>query len=170
MYATLFPAWFGFYYLGIRVRNCDQKVECNKFVLFISLFINIVEAMAFRDLGYSINFYVSQVTAGSFFYSVCMIGIILRANKSRNNSERTDTTLFRIFSKIGDCSYGIFYIHMALLKLVSLFITKIGGSIADLSSCLVLFLTTTAMCFFIVSLIQKTFTNHRKFLKIIGFI
>ena len=170
LYATLFPAWFGFYYLGLRVRNYNQNLECSVFVFAISLFINIAEAIAFRDFGFSVNFYVSQITAGSFFYSACMIGLILKANQARINPEQNDTTLFRIFAKIGDCSYGIFYIHMIVLKLVSLFITKIGGSISDLSSCLVLFLITAAVCFFIVSVTQRIFVNHRKFLRIIGFI
>lgn len=65
LYETLFPAWFGFYYLGIHVR-CGWKLKCNGYAAVGSLALSLVEAIGLRAVGFDIGFYTSQITVGSF--------------------------------------------------------------------------------------------------------
>lgn len=63
LYETLFPAWFGFYYLGINVR-CGLKLKCNRWKVLTAWAVSCVEALALRELGMSVGFYTSQITFG----------------------------------------------------------------------------------------------------------
>lgn len=59
LYETLFPAWFGFYYLGINIR-CGLKLKCSGWKVLIAWVISCVEALALRKLGMSVGFYVKD--------------------------------------------------------------------------------------------------------------
>lgn len=50
LYETLFPAWFGFYYLGIQVR-CGMRVNSNRYVVAGALLSSCVEAIGLRAAG-----------------------------------------------------------------------------------------------------------------------
>lgn len=75
-----------------------------------------MEAFGLRDLGMNMSFYTSQITIGSFLYSVALIGWMLKREKIGYFCKN------RILSGIGDCSYGIFYIHMAVLMVIGRFV------------------------------------------------
>lgn len=114
LYETFFPAWFGFYYLGIYVR-CGQKFRCNEVAVVGAFILSCIEALGLRKVGLDIGFYTSQITIGSFLYSVAVIGWLLK--KSEENSGHN-----RLLAMVGDCSYGIFYIHMAVIMIIGRFI------------------------------------------------
>lgn len=158
LYETLFPAWFGFYYLGIQVR-CGWKLKGNGYVVAAALLLSCVEAVGLRAAGLDIGFYVSQITVGSFLYSVTIIGWLLK--KSENNRRGC-----RLLSKIGDCSYGIFYIHMAVLMIV--------GRIIECENWYAYwalrFVLTSFISYIVVHLAQMTLKNHKKLLRYIGFV
>ena len=158
LYETLFPAWFGFYYLGIQVR-CGMKVNSNRYMVAGTLLLSCVEAVGLRAAGFDIGFYTSQITVGSFLYSVVMIGWFLRKGE---NSRRG----CRLLSKIGDCSYGIFYIHMAVLMIVGGF-RKCGNWYVYW---ILRFALTAAISYIIVHIAQIVLKNHKKLLRYIGFV
>lgn len=158
LYETLFPAWFGFYYLGIQVR-CGWKLKGNGYAVAATLLLSCVEAVGLRAAEFDIGFYTSQITAGSFLYSVAMIGWFLKKNE---NSCRG----CRLLSKIGDCSYGIFYIHMAVLMLVGRII-KCENWYAYW---VLRFVLTSFISYIVVRLTQMTLKNHKKLLRDIGFV
>ena len=158
LYETLFPAWFGFYYLGIQV-HCGWKLKGNGYAVAATLLLSCVEAVRLRAAGLDIGFYTSQITAGSFLYAVAMIGWFL---KKSENSRRG----CRLLSKIGDCSYGIFYIHMAVLMLVGRII-KCGNWYAYW---ILRFVLTAAISYIIVYIAQMVLKNHKKLLRYIGFV
>ena len=112
LYETLFPAWFGFYYLGIQVR-CGWK----------------------------------------------LIGWLLKKNES-------NCSICRLLSKIGDCSYGIFYIHMAVLMIV--------GRIIECENWYAYwalrFVLTSFIRYIVVHLAQMALRNNKKLLRYIGFV
>lgn len=114
LYETLFPAWFGFYNLEIHAR-CGCKLKCNGYAAAGALALSCVEAVGFRTVGLDIGFYTSQITVVSFLYSVTIIGWFLKKIENDHGD-------YKLLSKIGDCSYGIFYIHMAVLTIVGGFI------------------------------------------------
>lgn len=158
LYETLFPAWFGFYYLGIYVR-CGWKLKCNGYAVAGALALSCVEAVGLRAVGFDIGFYTSQITVGSFLYSVTIIGWLLKKNENNRSG-------CRLLSKIGDCSYGIFYIHMAVLMIV--------GRIIECENWYAYwalrFVLTSFISYIVVHLAQMTLKNHKKLLRYIGFV
>ena len=158
LYETLFPAWFGFYYLGIQVR-CGWKLKGNRYVVIAALLLSCVEAIGLRAAGLDIGFYISQITVGSFLYSVAMIGWLLKKSKINHRS-------CRLLSKIGDCSYGIFYLHMAALMIVGRII-KCENWYAYW---VLRFILTAAVSYIIVHIGQVVLKNHKKLLRYIGFV
>lgn len=158
LYETLFPAWFGFYYLGIQV-HCEKKVNSNGYVVAGTLLLSCIEAIGLRAAGFDIGFYISQITVGSFLYSVAMIGWLLK--KSENNHGD-----YNLLTKIGDCSYGIFYIHMAVLMIVSRFI-KCENWYAYW---ILRFVLTAAISYIMVYIGQIVLKKHKKLLRYIGFV
>mgnify|MGYP007064496691 FL=1 len=110
-------------------------------------------------LGLDIGFYTSQITAGSFLYSFAMIGWLLKKNES-------NCSICRLLSKIGDCSYGIFYIHMAVLMIVGRIIQSENWYIYWILR----FMLTTSISYIIVHIGQMVLKSHKKLLRYIGFI
>ena len=96
---------------------------------------------------------------GSFLYSVAMIGWLLK--KSENNHRD-----YNLLTKIGDCSYGIFYIHMAVLMIVSRFI-KCENWYAYW---ILRFVLTAAISYIMVYIGQIVLKKHKKLLRYIGFV
>lgn len=158
LYETLFPAWFVFYYLGIHVR-CGWKLKCNGYAAAGALALSCVEAVGLRAVGFDIGFYTSQITVGSFLYSVTIIGWLLKKNENNRSG-------CHLLSKIGDCSYGIFYIHMAVLMIV--------GRIIECENWYAYwtlrFVLTSFISYIVVHLAQMTLKNHKKLLRYIGFV
>lgn len=111
------------------------------------------------DIGMSIGFYTSQITFGSFLYSVAVIGWILKQSDTQHGSAK-------ILGKIGDCSYGIFYVHMAVLTVVGKFIQN-GDWYLYWS---LRFMLTSIISFVIILARQKILKNQKKLLRFIGFI
>ena len=111
------------------------------------------------DYGLDIGFYTSQITVGLFLYSAAMIGCFLR--KSENSRRGC-----RLLSKIGDCSYGIFYIHMAVLMIAGWFIKCENWYVYWIFR----FALTAAISYIIVHIAQIVLKNHKKLLRYIGFV
>lgn len=158
LYETLFPAWFGFYYLGINIR-CGLKLKCSGWKVLIAWVISCVEALALRKLGMSVGFYTSQLTIGSFLYSVAVIGWILKETEKQAESAK-------LLGRIGDCSYGIFYVHMAVLTVVGKFIQNSDWYLYWSLR----FAMTSIISFAIILAWQKLLKNKKKILGFMGFI
>lgn len=158
LYETLFPAWFGFYYLGINIR-CGLKLKCSRWKVLIAWAGSCVEAFALRKLGMSVGFYTSQITFGSFLYSVAIIGWMLKQSDIQHGDAK-------LLGRIGDCSYGIFYVHMAVLTVVGKFIQNSDWYLYWSLR----FAMTSIISFAIILAGQKLLKNKKKILEFIGFI
>lgn len=158
LYETLFPAWFGFYYLGIQVR-CGLKFKYNGYIVIVAWLMSCVEALILRKFGGSIGFCTSQITMGSFLYSGAMLGWILKRAEEGVNSNK-------LLAKVGDCSYGIFYIHMAILMVVGKFINCDNWY----SYWILRFVVTSVISFGIVYISQILLKKYNKLLKYFGFV
>lgn len=158
LYETLFPAWFGFYYLGITVR-CGLKLKCSGWEVLIAWAISCVEALTLKKLGMSVGFYTSQITIGSFLYSVAVIRWMLKESEKQAGSAK-------LLVRIGDCSYGIFYVHMAVLTVVGKFIQSSDWYLYWSLQ----FVLTSIISFAIILGGQKILKNQKKLLQFIGFI
>ena len=112
LYETLFPAWFLFYYLGIQIRS-GMKWHCNGIAVILAFLISCAEAFLLWITGAELSFYISQITFGSFLYSVIFIGWLFKLyNKHKDKN-------YHLLEQFGNCSYGVFYIHMFILMVVS---------------------------------------------------
>ena len=158
LYETLFPAWFGFYYLGINVR-CGLKLKCSGGKVLIAGAISCVEVLALRKLGMSVGFYTSQITVGSFLYSIAVIGWILKQSDTQGGNTKR-------LGRIGDCSYGIFYVHMAVLTVIGKFIQS-GDWYLYWG---LRFAMTSIISFTIILAGQKILKKQKKLLRFIGLI
>lgn len=153
LYETLFPAWLGFYYLGVNVR-CGLKLKHSGWKVLIAWVISCVEAFTLRKLGMGVKFYTSQITIGSFLFSVAIIGWILNQG------------IMKMLGRIGDCSYGIFYVHMAVLTLVGRFVQSSNWYLYWSLR----FVLTSMTSFAIVLVGQKVLKNKKRILRFIGFV
>lgn len=133
-----------------------------KWILAIMFLLSCFEALFLRHYGMSQGFYTSQITAGSFLYTGAFIGVLLQ-EESRGDRKES------ILSRIGDCSYGIFYIHMIILMLVGKFV----GRVSWMDSNWILywgmrFMLTSVISFAVIEIGQKCM--GKKMLKWIGFV
>ena len=61
--------------------RCGWKLKCNGYAVAGALALSCVEAVGLRAVGFDIGFYTSQITVGSFLYSVTIIGWLLKKNE-----------------------------------------------------------------------------------------
>lgn len=156
LYETFFLAWFGFYYLGIRVR-CGRKLKGSWLMICLTFLFSCAEAFLLRYCGMSRSFYISQITVGSFLFTYALIVVLVQEQNSRES----------ILSRIGDCSYGIFYIHMFVLMVVD---KIVGKQSSWLAYCGIRFVLTAAISFLIVRVTQLLLKKHKSVLGWFGFI
>ena len=139
--------------------RCGWNLKGNGYVVAAALLLSCVEAIGLRAAGLDIGFYISQITVGSFLYSVAMIGWFLKQSEKGHGG-------CNLLKKIGDCSYGIFYIHMAVLMIVSRII-KCENWYAYW---VLRFVLTSFISYIVVRLAQVVLKNHKKLLRYIGFV
>lgn len=113
---TLFPAWFIFYYIGMSLRVKGMpKIQIKKpvfwsgcFVL-VALGLSLLECFLFQQFHISSLFAVSQIKISSFLYALSVICFLFAIKPYK--------TIFsnKLLIYLGNCSFGIFYIHMVML-------------------------------------------------------
>ena len=114
-----------------------------------------MDLIILRAAGFDIGFYTSQITAGSFLYSVAMIDWFLKKSENCHGDGN-------LLTKIGDCSYG----NMAVLMLVGRII-KYENWYAYWG---LRFVLTSFISYIVVRLAQMILKNHKKLLRDIGFV
>lgn len=125
LYETVFPAWFIFFYLGLNItinRSLWEKTikKYGKIYFIIgALFLSLIEAELLLLIGCNSGFASSQIKFSSYFYAASLI-LFLNQRKERFANGR------KLLKKIGDYSYGIFYIHCFVLMVIEKFLCKIG--------------------------------------------
>ncbi|MBU3142613.1 acyltransferase [Clostridium sp. CF012] len=126
LYGTLFPAWLIFYYLGlyIKIKGYPITIKVKPvgkaliIVLGVSLF-SIIECYLMIYLGFEDGFASSQIKISSFLYSISIINLILVLKDNHHK------TMQNAIVKIGNYSYGIFYVHCFWLLIINVVIVKI---------------------------------------------
>ncbi len=114
LYETFFPAWFLFYYLGLwlKARGLPQWIRNLGRIRFVgvALIFSLGEAVILISIGCSTAVAVSQIKVSSFLFAIC----VLMWLKNQEGLRKANNLLVNI----GDCSYGIFYVHCFVLLLV----------------------------------------------------
>lgn len=157
LFGTLFPCWFIFYYLGLRLK-CGMKFTVKPFIVLLTLILSILESLFFYHKGID-NLQITQVMFGSQSYSICVIGMLMRYKDTvcHNN----------IFIALGNLSYGIYYIHIFILMFINKFISMLNINNWYLTW-IIRYTLVLSISAIIVIVVQQTFNNNKTFLKQIG--
>lgn len=119
-YETVFPTWFIFYYLGLYIkvkgpviRKKQSSITGALLIVLGALVFSIMECYLMLYLGFPVGFASSQIKVSSFLYSISLINLIFVV-KGQHVKIREG-----IVTKLGNYSYGIFYIHCFWLLILS---------------------------------------------------
>ncbi len=118
-YATVFMAWFVFYFMGLCFRMNRESAEriSHKFgklrYVFAALFLSIAEAFIITHFGLGAAFGCSQLKFTGFLYSMWLY-------HKRNVRVDCDASITHVVKYIGDVSYGIFYLHCFVISILNM--------------------------------------------------
>lgn len=110
-YSVFFCSWCIFYYLGIFVFQKKYK-KCigNPYVLLlVAGLLSVLEGILLYKVTGLYGFATSQIRFSSMFLSLAVINIIIGKIESNKSG---------VLVKVGDISFGIFFIHMIPLTLI----------------------------------------------------
>jgi len=135
-YQALFPAWFGFYYVGLWIKIKGFKPSFRKqkligsiILCLAALLFSIIEGFGLLALDFPEGFAVSQIKISSFLYVFAIINLLFTI---KSYAEKIRMTPLKV---LGDNSYGIYYVHMVWM-IIS---TKVLSSISVFNDCLPLY-------------------------------
>ena len=158
-YGTVFPAWFLFYILGMDARvGMFKKMRVKGWMIFLSLAACFIECYALMNIGCSSSFACSQIRFTPFIYTT-LIALWL--------SQNVKDVKENILSKIGDCSFGIYFSHILFLWVVSKGLSVLGANVW-IVKWMLCFVLTVISSFAFVWFVRKVFEG-KKILRYIGF-
>lgn len=118
--------WFTYYYLGYLLGNNIIKIRKSTSQLFaiwaVSIVLQILEGFWYYSMGD--NNCGTQVKLSAIFSGAIFV---LLAYKYIESSRKM-TYKFKILHLLGDCSFGIFFSHLAImaeLKMIPLYMTAV---------------------------------------------
>lgn len=117
-YDSFFPAWFSFYYLGCYMKYNKPKLNSLYLIIgvLVMLIISMWESKLIIYLTNNFHFACSQLKLSSFGYSVLFCLLLLSLHSMTNRKT--------FLSRIGDYSFGIYFMHIFILfsmnKIVSM--------------------------------------------------
>lgn len=119
-YEAVFPAWFVFYYLGLYikikvpgVRKKQRSIAKALHIVLGALILSIIECYLMLYLEFPVGFASSQIKVSSFVYSLSIINLIFVLKENHIKTKEC------IVTRLGNYSYGIFYVHCFWLLIIS---------------------------------------------------
>ena len=171
LYAAVFPAWFGFYWLGIYIR-CNEKQLSGLIsklgkvsYLILALFLSAIESMLWIQANLGVKFALNQVRYTSFLCAAILIFIFIK-KQPLSVKKRSGIHSFLIY--IGDISYGIFYVHILWVRFVEKILsgTQIVNNFWEYW--ILTFIGTVWFSILFVSAIKFIFRRNQKILLFLG--
>ncbi len=158
----LFPAWLLFYYLGIYAKDKNLKylIKPKYLPILITLFLSAAEAFLLNSIFKNYNISVAQLQISNIVYSLAVANLVLHLINSEKH-------YFEIITKIGDYSYGIYYMHMLVIAVISKLLSIISQNINILLYQTVTVSITIFICFTAIKISNRFLPE--KLNKIIGF-
>jgi len=158
---TFFPftSWILFYYFGLLIRNLNISYDFFKSKLkliipiyVISISFSIVEGILIYNNLKLFDLAISQLKITSIITSFALILLTLSLKNSFTISSHN------ILSKIGDYSFGIFFIHSIFIMLFNtLNVSKYINS--QIIFTFIMFCIVSFLSFIIIALCRKTIGN-----------
>ena len=151
-----FYSWVIFYAFGLWIGNNGGRIplsQTRRFLilpaLLMALLLSMLEEIVLLSQYDNLNFAISPLKYSSFLYSGCIVLGFLAVREHIKYWPK-------ILVAVGRCSYGIYLIHIFILKRVIEIIQKIGliWSFPPLGQ-LVIVLATLSVCFILISIARK---------------
>ena len=108
--------WFTYYYLGLFIRNTPGKKKAKNIKILIVLYIASLalqfgEGVIWNSVGNE-TLAITQLRISSFLSCMVfsVIGYHIIVSLSYHNNA------FKFMKSLGDCSYGIYLIHMVIIR------------------------------------------------------
>ncbi|NMC27484.1 MAG: hypothetical protein GYA42_04980, partial [Syntrophomonadaceae bacterium] len=120
LYITLFPAWLIFYYAGLKLRSfkMEARPKSSGSDLFnagllaaAALLLSCIECYYLLAVGQCTVLAVSQVKVSSFLYAAAVIHYFFVIRRYNPGAPP-------LLVKLGDYSFGIFFIHPFFLIVI----------------------------------------------------
>ena len=165
LYGTFFPAWLFFYILGMDTRTGKLNnvvMRAMPYWVAVTFVIALMEAFVLRKLGCSISFASSQIKFSTFAYTGTIILLLLKNQKKEEKGIIGD-----VIGKVGDCSYGIFFLHMMVMYIVAKILRILDSELVWVVEWLMDFIFTAVVSYILVSYARKRIRS-RNILKAIG--
>lgn len=178
LFGKIFPAWFIFYVFGMDCREGKFNNLANKInVWFVALAfaLSLGESFLLLNVGCSYQFAQTQVRVGNFVLvmviALFLVKIYNRKTCTTEQNPEEEIHKPNILAVVGDCSYGIFFSHMLVLRCVKKLMSYMPFSDIWLPYFLCCFIVTAILSFLFVWLVRKFLIklNAKKLLMIIGF-
>lgn len=175
LYETFFPAWFCFYYLGLRIKAdpaCVRRVKTaqryfgNPIAVLTALGIAIAEAFLLLGLGCSNDLITSQIKFGTFLYTFMLILWVRQIHaKATRNAEKLG-----FLKRLGDDSYGIYYIHWFFLIFIQKLFDILGISKMWLLHYILTWILLVGISFSVVHFVSHIFAKNKFGLQLLSWI
>lgn len=154
--SLFFPTWILFYYMGLVFKNTNKSLNIKKIsTLTIIMFIlSICEGVIWLKLGYT-SVAVSTAKISSLFFGFYFIEFLIYFKDSLNN---------KLLKFIGDNSFGIYLIHMFILRVIN---SHISFNIELIN--ITFYLVSTLVISLLIIFIVKKVIGDKYALKLFGF-
>ena len=142
VYAGNALTWLMFFVLGIIIQRSQFKINTRLLLIgaFIFLLLSILETYGWMEVGVSVQYAASAVKFSSFLYSACIIMLLLQFKRN-----------WKLFSRLGQYSYGIYLMHLIILTIISKIII-LNSFIGDLLLGIITLFISYGICFIANSL------------------
>jgi len=163
--------FIGVFFLGILIKkqetyfyNQSHLLVLVFFVLFIALQTLYIQIRVFElDLSVLINLAQLKMLAGALFF-ISLLFYIEKYLRKKNNGAINEGFTFKSFDLLAKYSFGIFFIHTFVLKLMEIILIQSIGGINGIFSFLILIAGTFSISIFLVFLIKKGFKEKSRLL------
>lgn len=131
-YVHYTPVWLVFYYGGIYFFIKEVRIDLKKrsfagLIVIAFIFEMIENIWISHEFGYKYMAY-GMIRIAGFIYSWLMCLLAYKACRENENTDYASSKLLQILKKIGDYSYGIFYIHYLLIIVISFILRRMNIS------------------------------------------
>ena len=175
-HGVYFLTWIFFYILGMDCRDGKwnsviQKVKW--WWIAIALTISLIESFVLLIVGAPVAASASQARYGNFLYAT-IIALVLIKIRGESVSEAINSDwrrIRKILEAVGDYSYGIFYVHMLAVQVISKIISTVQLSDYWVINFLVCFVASATISYGSVWIVRNSVKKLKIkwILKIIGF-
>lgn len=159
-----FTSWISYFYLGLIYRSKEIKTTKRKVYfsstiqLVLIVIISIINNILFFKINLSYNFVTTQVKLLSCIYSFNTILLIMELNNLKLNPPN-------VLIRIGNVSYGMYYIHMGVLTVTRHFLNMIN--LNYYLYLIILVIIIVILSYFTIIIFKKVTKN--KFDRLLGF-